>query len=135
MGDLYTFAISILSGMHNRIHSQQPKQDLFWERTIPIECGELSSTDFEVSEEMKIFLVKSGYESTRLFLSTRMKNIKMYGSIPENIFIPSKGTEKITNDMISDTHLFCTNTDKFRIGDIMVPEELLAHIEPIFDNN
>ena len=56
---LKNFFIALLNDMMLQIDRLHIKDD-YWERTIPINTGKIRATDFNLSEEQKMFLLEQG---------------------------------------------------------------------------
>lgn len=105
------YSNSILQALHYKLLKEMSKRPYFWERTIPIEVYNWDSKDFNISEEKKNKLVKNGYESTKKYILERIELIKIYGQIPDNIFINNNkiANEETNNDYISNEYITYSN--------------------------
>ena len=83
--NLLDYTYSVLSCLYNQLSIEKTKTPFFWERSVPIETYDVSSFNFNISQNEKNILVKSGYESTIRFL-----NENTFYKKYEDLFITSE---------------------------------------------
>jgi NTE family protein len=63
------FTMALVNFMMAQIERGHVKEG-YWDQTITVDCGDVSTMDFSMSTEKKEWLVKEGYETTKRFLES-----------------------------------------------------------------
>lgn len=107
INNIQSYLRTLLELMQSRIQKMNTLQELFWERTVPLECYDIQGLNFELSHENKNKLIKIGELSTDKFLENRSELLIQNNGFPDELFMPSYKArcEKITipNYLINHT--------------------------------
>lgn len=83
------YGLAVMRIMHAKIHMDRSNQEYFWNRVVPIETGDVSPFNFDVSGESAIKLIISGRNAAEKFIRERKEMITREGALPQNLFIPN----------------------------------------------
>ncbi len=109
-----SYTKALYQGLHSRVLEEKYKQHYFWERTIPIECGNVITNNYNMSEKEKMLTCENGYLATMNQLGLRAQKIKDNKGFPKNIFIPCFRARcasiKVPDSCIYDTPGYSTKS-------------------------
>jgi predicted acylesterase/phospholipase RssA len=116
------YGMAVIRVLHSTIHMSRSNQEHYWDRITPIECGDASAFEFNVSTERAIALIESGKRAAEGMIKRRKEMIARRGPLPENLFIPNLrlrccGTQ-IADSMLKETLIY-----KRRVRENAVPSQ------------
>lgn len=105
INNLLGYAITCVRALHSRLQTLQAQQPYFDCRVARIPTLGVETTDFDLSNEMAMTLIDSGYTHADSFLRTRVA----LDNMPANLFIPTT-REPVPDNRIRDTQVYNTMT-------------------------
>ncbi len=104
------YGMAVIRVLHSTIHMSRSNQEHYWDRITPIECGDSSSFDFDVSEETAAKLISAGKRATEEMLRSRREMIRTKGPLPQSLFIPNLRLRccscQISDSLLSETLIY-----------------------------